>query len=265
MNWLSSLFSKYSRSVHFAAIIILSLALILSQSKVSGTVSDLLIRTVYYPFGELKAALGRVTRTAAENAQLQATLTNLSNRLTACERYREENQRLRRALGFVPPDSYSLLPARIIAMSQLTPQLPQSAVIDKGIPDSILKDQPIVNQLGLVGRVYEVEATRTFVQLLTDPSNRVAARVARSNEAGMVRYTIPGGLILDNFPIQGDIRTGDTILSSGLGGVYPPKLMVGTVDSVYRPPNGPFCRIWLQPAVNFRSLEEVFILKRNRP
>ena len=62
-------------------------------------------------------------------------------------------------------------------------------------------------------------------------------------------------------PIQGSINVGDTVLSSGLGGIYPPGLIVGFVESVERPEEEPFCEVRLKPAPDFRSLEELFILR----
>ena len=72
-------------------------------------------------------------------------------------------------------------------------------------------------------------------------------------------------MILDNFPIQGTIAEGDTVLSSGLGGVYPPGLVVGTIAQVLRPDQEPFCEVKVYPAVNFYSIDELFLLREIVP
>jgi rod shape-determining protein MreC len=100
---------------------------------------------------------------------------------------------------------------------------------------------------------------------LTDPVNRVAVRVADSREMGIARFTTRVGMILDNFPIQGDIKVNDRILSSGLGGVYPPGLLVGQVSRVERPAESPFCEVWIDATANFNSLEEMFLLRPDTP
>ena len=99
------------------------------------------------------------------------------------------------------------------------------------------------------------------MQLLTDPANRVAARIAETREMGIVKYKTNEGLILDNFPVQGKIHEGDLIVSSGLGGVYVAGLTVGTVLEIIRSDDAQFCKIILDPAANFGSLEELFILR----
>jgi rod shape-determining protein MreC len=103
------------------------------------------------------------------------------------------------------------------------------------------------------------------VQLLTDPANRVAARVAESREMGIVHFRLSEGMILDNFPIQGVASPGDLILTSGLGGVYPSGLLVGTVTSIERPQDAVFCNVRVEPSANFNSLEELFVLLPEQP
>jgi len=117
----------------------------------------------------------------------------------------------------------------------------------------------------LIGRVVEIFEDQATVQLLTDPTNRVAARVVRNRQMGIVKYQVRRGMILDNFPVQGDIRAGDEIRSSGLGGRYPAGLVVGTVVAVQRFEEDPFCIIQLEPAASFNSLEELYILRVNQP
>ena len=183
------------------------------------------------------------------------TLTKIG-RLEEMER---ENERLRGILGFDPPAAHEMVPARVISV--FGEPIPVSATINRGESDSVLLWQAIINEQGLVGRVNSVSPSFASVQLLTDPTNRVAARVGNSREMGIVRYVSGEGMILDNVPIQAMVEPGDQIVSSGLGGVYPAGLTIGTVASVIRPADEPFCRIILTPASNFNSLEELFILR----
>ena len=191
-----------------------------------------------------------------KNENLQAALVEASVRLSMLEEARLENNRLRAVLGFEPPPGYSLVPAKVISVTG--DKIPIAAVINRGSKDSIFVDQAIINQVGLIGRIISVSYDYATVQLLTD---RVAARVAESREMGIVKYSLTEGMVLDNFPIQGTINPGDLILSSGLGGVYPAGLRVGTVKTVDYPVEEPFCKVTLTPAVNFNSIEELFILQ----
>ena len=163
-------------------------------------------------------------------------------------------------MGFEPPEGYSLIPAKVISVTY-NGALPISAVINRGAEDTVAVDQPVVNQSGLIGRITEILGNFSVVQLLTDPANRVAARVAETREMGIVKYKTNKGLVLDNFPVQGTIHEGDLIVSSGLGGVYVAGLTVGTVMEIIRPDDEQFCKVILDPAANFGSLEELFILR----
>lgn len=263
MKWISNLFFRYWRNVHFISVLVLSLLLILGGNQITSMVSGALTSIFYVPFAEIKntaAALGAVN---IENRRLQEALTEATAKVVQLEEMERENIRLRAILGFTPPENYALLPAEVISVSGENVAL--AAVINRGDHDSVAVDQPLINEQGLIGRVVSVSPYTATIQLLTDPKARVAARVAESREMGIVKYQISTGMILDNFPIQGSIKEGDLIISSGLGGIYPPGLVVGSVISVERPEEEPFCRVRLQPAANFNSLEELFILRTVKP
>lgn len=197
---------------------------------------------------------------SAENDLLREKLVESNTRIAILEEAARENERLRSILGFDPPAGYSLLPAKVVSVSY-GGHRPVAAIINKGANDSVAIDQAVVNQQGLIGRIKEVMNNLAVVQLLTDPANRVAARVSDSREMGIVKFQSEQGLILDNFPVQGTIHEGDMIVSSGLGGVYVAGLLVGKVGTVVRKPDEPFCEIELQSAAVFSSVEELFVLR----
>ena len=99
------------------------------------------------------------------------------------------------------------------------------------------------------------------VQLLTDPANRIASRIQRSRDMGIAKYRQGEGMILDNFPVQGEIIVGDTVISSGLGQVYPSGLKIGIVTSVERGPDEVFCRVRMKTSADFGRLDELFVLR----
>ncbi|MBD3403111.1 rod shape-determining protein MreC [candidate division GN15 bacterium] len=260
MNWISTLFSRYWRNVHFTAAGLIAIVLIINTPTINALVSQAAIGVFYYPFAKLNNLVVRLSRVDIENRRLREALVEASVRLSMLEEAERENARLRSVLGFDPPEGYSLMPAQVLSVSG--GRTPTAAVINLGADDSVFINQPVINRAGLIGRISAVTPDFATVQLLTDPANRVAVRVADSREMGIVKYTMAEGMILDNFPIQGDIAPGRQILSSGLGGVYPAGLLVGSVISVERPPEAAFCDVTIEPAANFNSLEEMFLLQR---
>ncbi|UCE25466.1 MAG: rod shape-determining protein MreC [Candidatus Zixiibacteriota bacterium] len=253
MSWITNLFAKNWRNVHFLAIILVSLALIVLTSNFRPVINQVIVSVFYWPFAELKNGVGELASVSRENRELREELTEASVVISMYEEAARENERLRSVLGFEPPPRYRLLPADIISVAGS--YFPVSAIINRGLDDSLYVDQPVINQQGLIGRIAAVSRDFGVVQLLTDPTSRVAARLAGSREMGIVRFTVSEGMILDNFHVQGMINAGDTVLSSGLGGVYPPGLIVGVVHEVERPEREPFCKVRVDPAVNFYSID----------
>ena len=259
MGVVSTLLARRCRTLQLVAVVALAVILITGALDLDDHTSRVITAATYSPFYLLKSSLLELSQKAVESQQLREKLVDASVKLSLLEEARRENARLRSLLGFEALSGFKIVPAKVVAVYGF--ELPTAALINRGWKDSIVVDQSIVNQEGLVGRVVAVSADFATVQLLTDPLNRVAARVAASREMGIVRYLTMDGMVLDNFPIQGSIEIGDQILSSGLGGIYPPGLQVGTVVAVDRPEREPFCRVKLSPAVNFHSIEELFILR----
>ncbi len=262
MSWISSQFIKYWRQIHIGIVLVLSAVLILGPAWLTTFVKQGLLNSLYFPAYKVKATISLVQSQAAANEELRQSLVETSLKIAVYEEMLRENERLRAALGFEPPPGYTLVPAEVIAVSGV--RLPVNAVMNRGDADQVSINQPVINEDGLVGRVVEVMPDYAVLQLLTDPANRVAARVASSREMGIVKYDASRGMILDNFPRHGSIAVGDTVVSSGLGGVYPPGLFVGVVTEVSCDEDRPFCEVDLRPAVNFHSIEELFILKVNK-
>lgn len=260
MNQISNLFPKNWRNLHFIVLVFFSILLVFGGRNITEPASRLIISSFYYPFYKIKNFIMEMGTVAAENNLLREQLVRVSTRIAELEEEARENERLRFLLGFEPPEGYSLIPAKVISVTY-NGALPVSAVINRGAEDTVAVDQPVVNQSGLIGRITEILGNFSVVQLLTDPANRVAARIAETREMGIVKYKTNKGLVLDNFPVQGTIHEGDLIVSSGLGGVYVAGLTVGTVMEIIRPDDEQFCKVILDPAANFGSLEELFILR----
>jgi len=263
MNWISSLFPKHWRLINLTLIALLSLLLVVHIPAVNGFVSEAVLSTLYYPFFYIQTETAKLSATSAEAESLRSTLMEATLEVELCEEMSRENERLRSILGFEPPVAYSLLPARVISVEGGS--YPTAVVINRGAVDEIGTNLSVINQQGLVGRITWAGDDVAHVQLLTDPANRVAARIAESREMGIVKTETDGQMILDNFPIQGAISLGDTVVSSGLGGVYPAGLVVGTVSYIEIPDDEPFATVRLKPAANFYSIEELFILKPMGP
>jgi rod shape-determining protein MreC len=177
-------------------------------------------------------------------------------RLREAER---ENRRLRDLLNYEPSPLYEVRAGRIIGLD-LDP-LMGVAWISLGRGDGLQGGEAVLTVDGLIGVVSEVWSGRARARLLRNASTPVSVRDTRSRALGILEWD-PGtsGLEVRHVPFQTDIAKGDTLLTSGLGGVFPPGLPVGTVADVSEPPERLVKSVRVEPFASFDRLEEIFAL-----
>jgi rod shape-determining protein MreC len=177
-------------------------------------------------------------------------------RLRSAER---ENARLREMLGYDPPPGYKTVLGRVIGLD-LDP-LRGMAWIDIGTEDGLRGAEAVLTVDGLVGVVDRSWESRARVRLLRNEYTAVSVRDTRSRSLGIVEWDPgQGRLRVGQVPFQADMVVGDTLVSSGLGGVFPPELPVGVVREVDATPERLLKDIELQPFGAFYRLEEVFVV-----
>jgi len=199
----------------------------------------------------------------AENRSLKAELSRLEILSSQMKELRQENFRLRELLEFKTKTTYELMPTEVIARNPT--QWFEILTVDKGYRQGVKQGMPVVTSQGLVGSIYTVAPNSSQVMLLTDPRRGVSALVQRSRDPGVVGTVEgfggrQGYLIMRNLPQEANIQLGDTIISSGLGPLFPKGLVLGFVLEVGDDEYGLLRYALLQPAVNFSRLEELFIV-----
>jgi rod shape-determining protein MreC len=202
-------------------------------------------------------------RVLEENKKLKIQLAARENVHYQLLELQKENYRLREMLGFKERTEYSLLPAEVIARDPS--YWFETITINKGYADGVEKDMAVVTSSGLVGNVMLVSRNSSRVLMLTDSRRAVSALVQRSREPGFIGIVEgypgkKGHLRIINLPPEANIQPGDTVISSGLGGVFPKGLVIGHVLQVGKDQYGLLQQAIIIPAVNFNRLEEVFIV-----
>jgi rod shape-determining protein MreC len=122
----------------------------------------------------------------------------------------------------------------------------------------------LANQ-GVVGKIIAISPHASRVLLIDDHNSALDGFDQRSRARGIVAGLVDGGLILKYADRSQDIRIGDTIVTSGLDGIFPRGLLVGTIQSVHRGAPGLFLGVRIEPAVDFRELEQVLIVTQPPP
>lgn len=140
----------------------------------------------------------------------------------------------------------------------------RSVIIDRGSHSGVAVDMPVVNASGVVGRVVSVSPHYSKVLLIIDQNSAVDCLIQRSRDRGMVRGLRTDACSLDFMLKTSDVKVGDNVVTSGLGGVFPKGIPIGKVVEVENPPGDLFRRIRVRPAVDFSRLEEVLVILKEK-
>jgi rod shape-determining protein MreC len=119
----------------------------------------------------------------------------------------------------------------------------------------------VVTSSGLVGKIVSKNGNFAICQNLIDPNSRISVRIQRNRELGIVSWDGGENLLLNNIPNTVTVQKGDVLYTSGMSLIYPPHIKVGVVQSVSKNNGQLFQTIYVKPAVNFKRIEEVFIVK----
>lgn len=198
-----------------------------------------------------------------ENEKLKAQLLEQKADMTNYDELVAENMRLRQLLRFkTNSNKFSLAPAHIIARDFGYGM--KTFTIDLGANQGIARYMPVVAPGGIVGFVSEVFANSAKVQSILDPRTSVGVIVQRpeSRLTSLVKGQVYSAtnLSLVDVPKDADVLQGDTLITSGYGGVYPKGIIVGYVGEIKTNSEGYVNKAQVQPAVNFYKLEEVFVI-----
>ena len=141
----------------------------------------------------------------------------------------------------------------------------QYVIINRGSNDGLQRGMPVVTNQGLVGRVDAVIADAARVQLITDPASNVKVRLQNAEVDASLIGSVTGDVTLDLIPQDVALEPGDLVLTSGLGGGYPPDLIVGQVVNVRTRDFDLFQQAAVQPVVDFNRLQIVLVIIDFKP
>ena len=140
----------------------------------------------------------------------------------------------------------------------------KSLQIDRGTNDGLRENLAVINADGLVGKTIHVTRGEARVLLLTDPNCKTSALLQESREVGVCAGIENAGdtaLVMTYVKRGTTILAGERVLTSGLGGVFPKGLAIGTATKAQiNPQTGMYLDVTVKPTVDFRRLEEVMVL-----
>lgn len=239
---------------------IASQPLLVARSIAQTAVSPIrnLTSILFMPFSALKNLVKNATAPSELLTSLQNQNESLTAELTKLKEEQSEAERLQALLGFKSAYALEGTGARVIAGS--VDSYNSTITIDKGANAGFTKGMAVTDSKGVVGEISEVSATTSVVRLITDERSGVSAQVQTSRAQGQIEGQGSLTLKMDMVRVDQQVQTGDMIVTSGLGGVYPKGLPIGMVTNVDRPQGAMYYTISVRPLASVGNLEEVFVI-----
>jgi rod shape-determining protein MreC len=169
-----------------------------------------------------------------------------------------KNEFLRQRLQIPLPENKKLILADIIGYS---PQFGQYFLIDKGARDGLKSGLAAVTANDfLVGQVVEVNDHYAKVILLLDSASSINALTQETRTNGLAKGNLGLSLNMEMIPVSTQIKTGETVLSSGLNDDIPKELIIGQITEIIKKESEIFQKAVIKPAADFAKLESIFIV-----
>jgi rod shape-determining protein MreC len=198
-------------------------------------------------------------RLTEQNQRLREDLLLANAKLNRMGAVAVQNQRLKQLLDTQHSLELNVQLAHVIGVDMGAYRY--QITLNVGARDGVKPGQPVIDAHGVMGQIKEVLPTTSVVMLITDPAHAIPVTIERSG-LRTVAYGSPDGdqLSLPNIPLAADVRAGDHLLTSGLGGRFPPGFPVGEVRSVAPSPTGMFQMAQADPAADIDRSEDVLLL-----
>jgi len=195
----------------------------------------------------------------AENARLRGQQRDLEVRTMRYEALARENGELRGLREALPPVAERWLAAEVVTV-QLN-SLRQRLLLNRGAANAVFRGQAVLDEAGVVGQTTHVGPWSTEVILITDPEHAIPVRIERT---GLRTIAVGTGetnaLALPYLPANADVKEGDQLVTSGLGGVFPEGYPVARVTEVHRDAVQPLAQVRAVPLANVDTDKEVMLV-----
>ncbi|OGC92432.1 MAG: rod shape-determining protein MreC [candidate division Zixibacteria bacterium RBG_16_48_11] len=252
-------FSKNKTNWYILVCWSISITLLALSEPKKDLVTGLIRQVLYSPFQQAGEKVRGLYQVHLENQKLRQQIAGMTVENGILEEQRLENHRLRQLLELRSILDFEVIPAEVVTRDPIFRL--HSVHINAGSQSGVLRDLPVIDRRGLVGKVTEAFDKTSTVQLLFDPGFKLSCLVQRSRVTGIVSWKTGQLLKLDYVPSNADLQEGDEIVTSGLSGIYPAGLKIGRVIKVGQDRESLFKTVEVSPYADIYNLEELFVIK----
>ena len=221
------------------------------------------LTTVFEPVASSLANIGNLNDLQNENAKLRVENEDLRNKVTSLQQDAQQVNDLKQALGITQNSGADTKVAASVVGRDSSP-FTETVSIDKGSNAGLKAGMVVLSVQGsLVGTITTVNPNTAFVRLITDTKSKVNAEIFESKALGIVQGN-PGRTLTFDLS-QAEAKVGDTVVTSGLGGNYPPNYTIGRVSEVSGTPQDIFRKVKVEPLVRVSTVSTVLVLTSFTP
>ncbi len=232
-----------------------------AREAVSGAVYPVrfLVDAPFSLADQLSERLATRSQLVEENQALRRQNLVYQQRLQRMAALKRENERLRELLGSSERLDTEVVIAELMRV-ELDPHT-DLVEIDRGSEEGVFPGQPVLDANGIMGQVDTVGPLSASVRLLSDPSHAIPVEVNRNGLRTVALGTgAPQRLELANVPANADIRDGDLLIASGLGGTFPRGYPVAKVASVEADAGEPFAQVTAEPVADLHRSRKLMLV-----
>lgn len=196
-----------------------------------------------------------------ENEELKTKNSELETKLRELERIKADNVTLQEYMNLTQKyASYSTVPAYVI--NKDVSNYSSNLVINVGTNDGVQKNMTVIADKGLVGHIISVTEKTAKVQVIIDPASTVSSKMSTSNESIICKGTLENDQVIraSYIPTDAELIKGYSIETSGLGGIYPKGIHIGTIEEIITTSNIIDRYAVVKPAVDFSKLNTVLVI-----
>lgn len=210
------------------------------------------------PFNALGNVVGNLTASQETLSDLKQQNAELTAQVAQLSEAKKTAERLESLVGLQSTYNLTSTAARIIGTS--SDAWSRTVTIDKGTASGFSLGMAVCNSGGVIGQIVEVSATTSTVQLANDEGSGISAMIQSTRAQGMLQGQADGTLRLSYVSTDADVAVGDIVITSGIGGVFPKGLPLGTVTSVEKSDNDVYYTIVVRAQSTAENNEEVLVI-----
>ena len=259
IRFIVDLFTQRHGIVAFVFFLVLGLLMRQAPVPIRESIVTTAISTLYFPAQRIVSAVGHYKSIALENEQLKEENARLRQETYHAREGLQELARLHTLVRFDDKWDYPIVTSRVVGHNP--GRFLTTMVINRGTEHGVHENMPVFSMNGLVGKVSKATLNHSRVQLLVDPNLKLSVMDRKTRVVGFLE-SMDGVRLTAMVPTHAGIRAGDTLITSGLGGIFPKGIPVGTVKDIRKSDLDVMRQMDVEPFQDFTTLEEVFVMEK---